>query len=258
LITLPYFYQKVKVKFMHLDNSKQVRNISVVIPTLNESINIRSALDSIKQETGLLEMVVTDGGSSDETIKIAEHHGAIIVDAELGRGNQIATGIRQCKGDVIMILHADCRVQPGTFQRILAHLNSRKDIIGGALGMQYQEKSVKILYIELLNYIRARWLGIAFGDQGQFFRREALPLIGGFPEQMLMEDIELSLRMKKIGSVCYLPKGIIVSNRRWLKHGFSSNFFTVIWLCVIYLYKRKKGIDMNDGRTFYEKYYKNR
>jgi GT2 family glycosyltransferase len=121
--------------------------------------------------------------------------------------------------------------------------------------MHYQNSSVKTRFLSLLNYFRARWAGISFGDQGQFFRKEALDTIGGFPEQMLMEDVELSLRLRENGAFCYIPRGIRVSESRWDHMGFFHNFKTIVTLCLEYLIKRRLGLGDSRRSEFYERYY---
>jgi hypothetical protein len=121
--------------------------------------------------------------------------------------------------------------------------------------MRYLHRSLPGRFIEWLNNTRARFTGIAFGDQAQFFRREVLPEIGGFPDQMLMEDVELSMRLKTSGPVCFLSQGVAVSNRRWEKKGFGANFMRVVWLCLSYLVQRRLGLGDIKRQDFYERYY---
>ena len=260
LVYLPFFtlllFDFLKKRPITSDRSfGPVKNISVVIPALNEAESITVALASLQKEEGLLETIVVDGGSSDPTREIAEHLGAVVIESEQGRGLQIGKGVVECRGDVILILHADCRIIPGTFKHILQKLNQYPHCIGGSLGMGYELRSSKIRCISSLNNLRARWTGISFGDQAQFLRTEALDMIGGFPEQMLMEDVELSLRLKESGTVCHIQNGVIASKRRWDDKGFFQNFSKVIMLCFEYLIKRRLGLGDSQGKTFYRRYY---
>ena len=232
-----------------------VADFSVIIPTLNEERNISGVIEALKQEANLLETIVVDGGSKDKTRIIATDLGACVITGERGRGFQIKKGIDQCRGDIIMILHADCRIREGAFKRIKSALNENPQYIGGALGMSYTPESFIKRFLAGLNNGRARWTGIAFGDQGQFFRKEALGLMGGFPNQMLMEDVELSLRLKEKGLLCYISKGIRVSERRWAKIGFFKNFSRVVTLCLSYLVLRRLGLGNVDRKDFYNRYY---
>jgi rSAM/selenodomain-associated transferase 2 len=233
---------------------RHARHISVVIPALNESRNIGGALESVRNE-GILETIVSDGGSSDGTVEIAGKLGAKVVESEKGRGHQISEGVNQCRGDIILILHADCRIIPGTFECIINKFKQTPQYIGGSLGMRYELKSFKNLFLSFLNNLRAKWAGISFGDQGQFFRKEALDIIGGFPDQMLMEDVELAMRLKENGAVCHISKGIMVSHRRWEEVGFCANFKKVVTLCSAYLINRRIGLGDARREGFYNRYY---
>lgn len=234
---------------------RPAESISVVVPVLNESENISGALASLKKEKGVLETIVVDGGSSDNTREIAEHQGVVVLESQQGRGLQIREGIRICRGDIVLILHADCRIISNTFERLILEMNNRPQCIGGSLGMHYETRSFKTRFISILNYFRARWLGVSFGDQGQFFRREALDIIGGFPEQMLMEDVELSLRLREKGLLCCIPRGIRVSKSRWDHMGFFLNFKKIVMLCLEYLIKRRLGLGDPSQKSFYRRYY---
>jgi len=257
---IPFFILLIFDSFRHRwvslpDVFEYTGGFSVVIPVLNESGNLAAALRSVRNEKGLLETIVVDGGSSDGSSITAKSLGAKVLESEKGRGFQIRAGVSQCKGDIILILHADCRIIPGTFERIREALGRNPQYIGGSLGMGYQIQSFKNRFLAVLNNLRARWIGISFGDQGQFFKKELLDKIGGFPGQMLMEDIELSLRLKEHGLLCHIPKGIVVSQRRWEHKGFWQNFKKVVTLCSIYLAKRRLGAGDPERREFYNRYY---
>jgi rSAM/selenodomain-associated transferase 2 len=234
---------------------KPVRSISVVVPTLNESGNIARCLGVLEKERAIMETVVVDGGSTDETREIAQRMGYRVIKAGKGRGDQIKTGINYCKGDVILIVHADCLIRESIPSLILRALNEKPQWIGGATGMEYFHGSGKNRFIAWLNNVRARWTGISFGDQAQFFRREALPRIGGFPDLMLMEDVELSMRLKENGPLCFIPRGVVVSKRRWERRGFWATGGGVIWRCFSYLVQRRLGVGDGSRRDLYERYY---
>ncbi len=232
-----------------------VRNISVIIPTLNESEHIQQCLEACSREQAVVETIVVDADSTDKTREVASRLGAHVIRSRKGRGHQISAGVSHASGDVLVILHADCVVTQNILARIVHTLNEYPGCIGGAVGMSYIHHTLGNKLVACLNNMRARWAGIAFGDQAQFFRREALDTIGGFPDIMLMEDIELSMRLKEHGHVCFLPEGVIVSNRRWEKQGFWNNVRRVVWLSSNYLIQRRLGIGDPERRDFYERYY---
>jgi rSAM/selenodomain-associated transferase 2 len=236
---------------------KPVKTLSVVIPCLNESRNISTAYNSIRDEKDLSEIIIVDGGSTDDTREIGARLGARIIEAQKGRGLQINAGIRECAGDAILVLHADCQIVPGTIERIFHLLNKNSDYVGGALGIIYSPNSLKFRLLSMISNARALYVKIAFGDQGQFFRREAINILGGFPRQMLMEDVEFSIHLKKIGKVAFVPKGIIASTRRMQEKGIIKNFIQVSALFVTYLIKRRHFTEDPLRVNFYNRYYKN-
>ena len=233
----------------------QVASVSVVVPTLNEDEHLTQALSALPQDAAVREVIVADGGSGDNTREIARRVGALVSNSRPGRGYQIAKGVEQASGDVILVLHADTVLAPGAIAGMLEHLNAHPTMAGGAFGMTFSSNATKLKIISFLNNFRAKWLGISFGDQAQFFRREAHDHLGGFPAMMLMEDVELSMRLKKIGRPLFIPHGVKVSARGWAKKGFSGNAFLVISLFVRYLLERRLYGETQVAQWYYQRYY---
>jgi hypothetical protein len=235
-----------------------VKTLSVVVPTLNEAGMIGACLDSIAASVNAgptPEVIVADGGSADETVALAHALGAKTVAADKGRGGQIRAGIEAASGDVVLVLHADCRLAHGTPGRILRALTACPEALGGAAGMRFVEGSPGTRVISFLNAARLRLTGISFGDQGQFFRREALMSRGGFPGAMLMEDVEASFLLKEAGGVA-LSGGVFASDRTWRRRGFAGNFSRIALHFFRYLAVRRLGIADPTGRTYYQTYYR--
>ncbi|MFC1579637.1 TIGR04283 family arsenosugar biosynthesis glycosyltransferase [Thermodesulfobacteriota bacterium] len=236
-------------------NRRPVKTVSVVIPTLNEAANISGALDSLEEQEVVHEIIVVDGGSIDGTGGIAERMGAKVITGPKGRGLQIYEGVIRCRGDVVLILHADCRIRPGVIKRLVVQLNRNPRALGGAVGMEYDSNTLRTRLLSWLNNVRAKNTGVAFGDQCQFFRRRSLNLFGGYPAQMLMEDIELSMRLKAAGTLCFIPRGVVVSQRRWEEKGFIRNFARVITLSSRYLIMRRFKRAERIAKDLYTRYY---
>ena len=121
------------------------------------------------------------------------------------------------------------------FDKILGALRENPHVVGGACRMAFKNTNIKTGIVAGLNNLRAMFTGISFGDQAQFFRIEGLDQMGGFPELMLMEDVELSLRLKQTGRLLFLKERVIASGRRWKAGSFTNNFLKVIRLFVFYL-----------------------
>jgi rSAM/selenodomain-associated transferase 2 len=233
-------------------------NISVIIPTLNEAGSLEHCLRALRGREALAEVIVADGGSTDATAAIADRFGAQVVVSEKGRGVQIETGLQRARGDLVTILHADCLPARGLFRRMLQVMARRRLAVGGAVGMRFEDDRPKTRWIAGLNNLRTRITGIAFGDQAQFFRRCVPAAIGGFPRMMLMEDVELSLRLKEIGPLVFIPAGIRVSGRRWQGPRFAAKFFTVLRLFFGFLLQRRFRSPERLGRRSYRLYYADR
>lgn len=228
--------------------------ISVVVPVLNEAPHLPAFLAQLQAEQPH-EIILADGGSTDDTIPRAREAGVHVVSAPPGRGHQIAAAIDASSGDAVFVAHADMRLEPGVLHRVLKALN-RSGQIGGCVGCRFEGRHPFLSLISLLNAARARWGGISFGDQGQFARRDALELdLAGFPDQPLMEDVEFSLRLKSHERPLYLGGGIVVSPRRWHSSRMLGNALLVIKLVASYTWQRWRTGSAPDVTPFYQAYY---
>lgn len=216
------------------------RDVSVVMPVYNEGERVDDAVRSLSQQSGLREIIVVDGGSADRTREQAIGAGARVVSGARGRGHQIAVGIAVAKADVIWIAHADVSPAPNTAEAILGALRANPAAAGGAAGQRYARFSPLLLTIEGLNAARSALFGVSFGDQGQFVRRAALLQMGGFPDQPLMEDVELSLQLRRLGPVLHLGANGVVSTRRWDRDPALQRIGLVIRLTAKYLVSTNK------------------
>ena len=172
-----------------------------------------------------------------------------------GRGVQVRAAAQAARGDVLLILHADALLHPGAAERIIDALTADREAAGGWFAMQFRDSSPGQAVIAALNNARGLITGISFGDQAQFVRTDALKRIGGFPDLMLMEDVELSLRLKSVGGAVYLGPGVTVSGRRWKSGSFPANVRMVVGLFFRYLLERRVGAAIGRGEAYYRKYY---
>ena len=232
------------------------RTLSVIVPTLNEADKLTPCITSLKARRNVPEIIVADGGSTDDTVKLALDLGATVVCGPKGRGVQIRKGVDVATGDVLMVLHADCVLRPDSLAAVFEHLCLDPHAPGGAIGMRFEEETPSERVISALNNLRARFTGIAFGDQAQFVRKPALQTAGGFPDLMLMEDVELSLLLKEQGRPIFLGDGVRVSSRRWQGRGFSAKIALVLKLVVRFLIERRWEEGARSGRDYYSSYYR--
>ena len=192
------------------DPSSKCRSVSVIIPTLNEEQHIVRCIRSVSGNRHLCEIIVVDAGSGDQTREIARQAGARIivhdkpVESGGGRGGQIKAGIHAASGDVVAVVHADTLLPGSGIDRLMDVLNRCPDIAGGAVGGRFDSPRRRYRFLELANHFRAGFFKISFGDQVQFFRREPVVAHDLFPDIPIMEDVEFSIRLRRVGRVTYL------------------------------------------------------
>ena len=192
--------------------------LSIVIPTLNEAAGIEQ---NIQQALALqpIDVVVSDGQSTDGTSDLARSAGATVVASKRGRGRQLNAGARAATGDVLLFLHADCWLDSPAAKQIEAALQD-ETVMGGAFRQRIDDERPVFRWLESGNAVRVRWRRMPYGDQGIFVRRSAFESIGGFAEVRLMEDVLLMQEFRRRGwRIELLPGPIHVDPRRWLKHG---------------------------------------
>ncbi len=196
---------------------KEAFPVSVVIPTLNEEALIGRTVGRCL-DYGAAEVIVADGGSRDQTVKKAAHQGAITVVCPQGRAVQMNAGARLATGSVLLFLHADSLVDPGFVEAMMAALN-QSNVHGGAFSMELDDTAWLFRLIAFLSNGRARLLGLPYGDQGIFVRREAFEDLGGYKPIPLLEDLEFAQRLKKRGKLVMLRHRLVSSARRWRVEG---------------------------------------
>jgi glycosyltransferase involved in cell wall biosynthesis len=235
------------------------QSVSVIIPTKNEENNISACIQSVSANRYVCEIITVDAGSSDRTQIVAQQAGAQVlihnkpIEKGGGRGGQIRAGIHVASGDIIAILHADTILPDFEIDRIISVLNDHPSVIGGSVGCRFNAPGLQYRFLELANVFRAGFLKISFGDQVQFFRREPVVQNNIFPDIPLMEDVELSIRLHRLGKQVYLYGGAMVSVRRWQKTG-SQNAVLIIRLLVMYLIQRLRSAP-KAATEMYKAYY---
>ena len=191
--------------------------ISIIIPTLNEAENLPATLASIKSSVDL-EIIVVDGGSSDETLELANSFGVRLLTTTANRARQINAGGLAATSKVLLFLHGDTCLPLG-FVSYVQDVLAMPGVVAGAfrLGIDGSEFGLRI--IELLANFRSHLFQMPYGDQAIFVKKDIFHALGGFPDMVLMEDFVLMQQLKKRGRVAILPIAVKTSPRRWLKLG---------------------------------------
>jgi rSAM/selenodomain-associated transferase 2 len=202
--------------------------VSVVIPTLDEEDYIAAAIRSVR---GCAEVLVVDGGSSDGTRDRAAAEGARVLVSPPGRGQQLDLGAREARGEWILFLHADTRLEEGWAEAI-AGLG--KHVVGGAFRFAVDSPRTVYRWVEKTVDLRCRLFSLPFGDQAIFARRHVYGMVGGFPPFPLMEDLHFVRRLSRAGPMALLRTRAFTSARRWERHGVVATAARNLWLLGMY------------------------
>jgi rSAM/selenodomain-associated transferase 2 len=187
--------------------------VSVVIPALNEAAILGATIDAAFA-AGAAEVIVADGGSTDETIAIATAHRARVVTGERVRARQLNRGAEEAASEAILFLHADTLLPSGACDAVQRAIAQGFDL--GGFRIEFLEHCARLSYVAFMINARTRLTRQPWGDQAQFVRREAFVAIGGYPDFPIMEDYELARRMKHR---TVLPLTVRTSGRRFLGNG---------------------------------------
>jgi len=244
LLGIPYLlqsFQSIRFRPQSIDQAPSDPSddsFLIVIPTLNAANTLRECLDSVMPQLRPQDkIIICDAGSTDDTVAIAKQKGITTISSDRGRGTQIANGLMYSHSRYALILHADSLTQNGTIPKLAAYMKKNPHCSGGSLGQRFATKGLfPYRLVEILNEFRSTLMGISFGDQLQFFDRAQLPN-NRFPAQPLMEDIELSLRLRDQGSLAYLAIESETNPSKW-KRQAPLRFILVLRLVAIYSIQR--------------------
>jgi len=224
--------------------------ISIIIPTINEANNLPlllSDLSSIQKEG---EIIIVDRGSEDKTIDIANIYGAkVFISKERNRGLQLNIGAKNSKGDWLIFLHADTRLNHEWFRKINSYLEEDKNSI---YYFEFKINHKKIIYrvLEILVNFRSKFFKQPYGDQGLIIHRTTYFKNNGFRKIPLMEDVDFLRRLNKKKDLKQLNLPIFTSSRKWEK--------TNIFLQAIKNWHfRRRWLRGESLKSIYSDYYKN-
>ena len=191
--------------------------MSIVVPTLNDAEPLARLLDEIASAAGF-EVVVVDGGSQDNPRDVCERRGVVFAQCRAGRARQMRRGAALARGGLIWFLHADASVGP-------ALLDALRDAAGavlwGRFDVRLSNASPVFRVIGWLMNQRSALTGICTGDQGIFVSRRLLDAVGGMPDQVLMEDIEVCRRLRRLARPKRMRQRLVASSRRWERDGVA-------------------------------------
>ena len=208
------------------------RNISVIIPTLNEARHLEACVAALVPLSDY-ELIVVDGGSHDGTTEIAFNLKARLFSTRPCRAAQMNLGANVASNDVFLFLHADT-ILPHDWKDIVHRTMLIPGTSAGAFEFSLDASSWEFASIEKLANFRSRFFQMPYGDQAIFVNRENFFRIGAFPEISIMEDFAFCQAAKKLGQIRTVSAKAVTSSRRWKERGIIKT--TLINQLVIALY----------------------
>lgn len=201
--------------------------LSIIIPVLNDAAALSSLLVSLQEVKDSAEIIVVDGGSTDASASVAERYAHRLLRTAPGRATQMQAGAQVATGNWLWLLHADSELSPS----LLAEMQQLpRHFQWGRCDVQFDDPRRVFRVIAFFMNWRSRLTGICTGDQGMFVRRELFWEIGGFAALPLMEDVELSARLKKCAPVRRPVTPLVTSARRWQSQGVLRTILLMWWL----------------------------
>lgn len=210
--------------------------LSIIVPTLDEAAIIEGALmrlQSLRRRGH--ELILVDGGSGDDTLRLAAPLVDRLIRSPRGRACQMNAGAAAAHGDVLLFLHADTEL-PRHADALVATALRSAAAVWGRFDVRLSGRHPLLRMVERLMNLRSRLSGIATGDQAIFVRRDGFRAAGGFPELPLMEDIALSRTLKAMARPVRVATPVVTASRRWDGQGILSTVLLMWRLRLAYAF----------------------
>jgi rSAM/selenodomain-associated transferase 2 len=205
-------------------------SVSIIIPTLNEAQGIVAGLQAllavIAEES--VEVILADGGSTDKTVALAKPYVDQIVTCSRGRGRQMNAGAAAASGHYLLFLHCDTQLPQSPFSFL------ERQPLWGFYAVRLSGEQWLFRIIERMMTLRSSLTAVATGDQGLFVQRSFFTEQGGFADMPLMEDVEISKRLRRHERCWAVPTPVVTSSRRWEQNGLIKTVFTMWYLRALY------------------------
>lgn len=216
---------------------------AVIIPTLNEVRGLHKLIENVTSISGIMEVIVVDGGSDDGTLeglqKLVKHADNSkvcptfrVVTGDRGRARQMNYGAALSNTDILVFLHADTQLPTDATNHLRAAWHSGQ--VWGRFDVSFDCSDRIMRVVAWFMNERSALTGVATGDQAVFVRREIFELVGGFPELPLMEDIALCKRLKRITRPYCVKTPVITAARRWQTNGILITIMQMLWYRLLY------------------------
>lgn len=206
--------------------------ISVIVPVLNEGACLASCLGSMNGTS--CEIIVVDGGSTDNSIDIAKKFGTRVIRLGVAnRGTQMNAGAKVAQGDILLFFHADSRLPPGGLAAVETAMKNPR-VIGGGFTLAFFPTNSFYSFLAWSANVFCRRTRMTFGDRGIFLRTADFWRLGGYLESAIMEDCDLSDKMRRSGKIAILPEVAETSARKYQQETKLQAIYRTIWAYTAY------------------------
>ncbi len=193
------------------------RQISVIVPVINEQAQLAITLSHIRLAPGD-ELLVVDGGSTDQTLDIARKFTPHVLSSPPGRARQMNLGAAHATGDILLFLHADT-ILPSAGLDAVRHALQSQQVAGGAFRLVITPATLGLRLVAWGANLRSRLGQLPYGDQALFVRRDLFETLGGYDDEPFLEDVKLVRAIRRYGRLELVPTPVQTSGRRWLNEG---------------------------------------
>ncbi|WP_298356370.1 TIGR04283 family arsenosugar biosynthesis glycosyltransferase [uncultured Litoreibacter sp.] len=208
--------------------------LSIIIPTLNAEADLPATLDALLTGVAqgvIRELIVTDGGSQDATVILADDAGAEIVTGRAGRGGQLARGAATARGDWLLFVHADTHLPPGWVGAVCTHMDRCEG--AAVFRLSFRASGTMAWVTAGWANLRTRLFGLPYGDQGLLISRGLYDAVGGFADLALMEDVAMARALK--GRITVLDETVTTDAGRYVEGGWLRRGTRNLWALTRYL-----------------------
>lgn len=207
--------------------------LSVIVPTLNGASALPALLGDLIEglESGLIrELIISDGGSTDATLQIADDVGALLCEGPPSRGGQLRRGAGIAQGDWLLFLHVDTRLPPGWTGSVTAQMEDGRP---GYFRLAFDACGMAPRIVAGWANLRSRMLNLPYGDQGLLIARTEYDAAGGFDDIPLMEDVAIAQLLGR--RLCMMPHALRTGAVRYAEGGWARRGARNLWLLARYL-----------------------
>jgi rSAM/selenodomain-associated transferase 2 len=215
--------------------------VSVIVPLLNESAVAQSLIEHLRS-LDAEQILIVDGGSQDNTVKLMQGAGFTVLSSQAGRAQQMNAGAKRASQARLLFLHADTRL-PIEYKTELL-----KADVWGRFDVRFDSSLMAMSVVAFFMYWRSRISGVSTGDQALFIDAHVFHSIGGFPNMPIMEDVALCKRLRQLHAPYSSKYKVLTSARRWLQNGIVKTVLKMWWYRLAFFFGAspvalKKGYD---------------